>query len=222
MRQHILAVYPHPDDESFGKGGALALHTKDGTPITLVCSTLGQMGRNMGKPFFANRETLPDIREKELQEACRALGIQDLRLLGLHDKMVEFEDPDYIAAKILEIIHEVRPTVIYTYYPSHGVHPDHDAMSAATVLAVSKLPEEQRPIIYASPISKDAVAELGAPDIELDVSPVYDMKLAAIRAHRSQSEAILTRLAERIAADPEKKEEIEAPLKRERYWIYKI
>ena len=93
MERHVLAVYPHPDDETFGKAGTIALYTRAGTPVTLICGTLGQMGRNMGKPFFATRETLPIIREKELRDACSILGIKDLRLLGLRDKTVEFEDP---------------------------------------------------------------------------------------------------------------------------------
>lgn len=80
MYKRVLAIYPHPDDESFGKAGALALHAREGTDITLVCATLGQMGRRMGKPFFANRETLWEIRERELKDACNVIGITDLRL----------------------------------------------------------------------------------------------------------------------------------------------
>ena len=154
MKKHVLAIYPHPDDETFGKAGTIALHTQEGTPVTLICSTLGQMGRNMGKPFFANRETLPLIREQELRAACEVLGIKNLRLFGLRDKTVEFEDPEYVASLILNVIQEIQPTIIYTYYPEHGVHPDHDAMSAATILAVSKLPKADRPIIYAMPVTK--------------------------------------------------------------------
>ncbi|MDB5084113.1 MAG: bacillithiol biosynthesis deacetylase BshB2, partial [Bacilli bacterium] len=59
MERHVLVVLPHPDDESFGTAGAIALYTQAGIPVTYVCGTLGEMGRNMGRPFFANRETLP-------------------------------------------------------------------------------------------------------------------------------------------------------------------
>lgn len=54
---------------------------------------MGQMGRNMGKPFFATRESLPTIREAELKEACQALGIKNVIKLGLRDKTIEFEEP---------------------------------------------------------------------------------------------------------------------------------
>lgn len=222
MSERVIAIYPHPDDETFGKGGALALHAQQGHAVTVVCGTLGQMGRNMGKPFFANRESLPDIRAKELRAACSALGVQDLRLLGLHDKTIEFEDPEYLAGLLLDIIQEIKPTRVYAYYPEHGVHPDHDALATATMLAIAKLPAAERPTVYASAITRNHLAVVGPPDVELDVSSVYNEKLNAMRAHRSQSEANLKRMAAEIAAHPEKRAEIEAPLKTERYWIYAI
>jgi N-acetylglucosamine malate deacetylase 2 len=218
--QSVMAVYPHPDDETFGKGGALALHAKAGATVTVVCGTLGQMGRNMGKPFFATRESMPSIREVELQNACDALGVTNLRLLGLRDKMVEFEDPEYVADLIEAVIKEVRPQVLYTYYPPYGVHPDHDAMARAAIIAVKRLPENERPVIRASAITRDRVEVLGPPNIELDVREVFDQKLAAYRAHRSQSEAMMKDMEAKIAASPEVREEIEGPLKKEVYWIY--
>lgn len=139
MERHVLVVFPHPDDEAFAAGGTIRLLTDQGVPVTYACGTLGQMGRNMGKNVFANRETIPNIREKELKDACEAMGIQDLRMLGFHDKTLEFEDVDFVADKIEAIIQEVNPSRIITFYPEHGVHPDHDAFGRAVVRAVSRM-----------------------------------------------------------------------------------
>ena len=95
------------------------LLTDQGVPVTYACGTLGQMGRNMGKNVFANRETIPHIRKKELKDACEAMGIKDLRMLGFHDKTLEFEDVDFVADKIEAIIQEVNPSRIITFYPEH-------------------------------------------------------------------------------------------------------
>lgn len=62
--RQVLVIFPHPDDEAFGVSGTIATHIQNGTPVTYACLTLGEMGRNMGNPPFANRETLPDIRKK--------------------------------------------------------------------------------------------------------------------------------------------------------------
>ncbi|WAH35998.1 bacillithiol biosynthesis deacetylase BshB2 [Alicyclobacillus dauci] len=220
--RHLLLVFPHPDDESFGKAGTVILFTKAGTPATLICGTLGEMGRNMGKPAFATRESLPLIRKAELEDACQALGIDDLRLLGLRDKTVEFEDPEEIADKIEAVIREVNPSIVMTYYPKYGVHPDHDALSEATVRAVKRLPKSERPVIYASAVTNNASEVLGPPDFEFDVSEVYEEKMAAMRAHKSQYESMFSQMEQQMASDPKVRAEIEANLTKERFWIYHI
>ena len=123
MERHVLVVFPHPDDEAYLCGRNNSLINRSGVPVTYACGTLGQMGRNMGKNVFANRETIPHIRKKELKDACEAMGIKDLRMLGFHDKTLEFEDVDFVADKIEAIIQEVNPSRIITFYPEHGVHP---------------------------------------------------------------------------------------------------
>ena len=125
--RHVLVILPHPDDEAFGVSGTIASHVNMGTPVTYACLTLGQMGRNMGNPPFANRETLPGIRRQELKEAVRILGISDLRMLGYRDKTIEFEDDTKLANRMHALISEVNPSLVLTFYPGYSVHPDHDA-----------------------------------------------------------------------------------------------
>ncbi len=121
--QHVLVVFPHPDDEAFGVSGTIAQYAQSGTPVTYACLTLGEMGRNMGVPPFANRETLPLIRRQELEEACRVLGIHDLRLLGYRDKTVEFEDEEELADRIAAIVAETNPSLVITFYPGYKCPP---------------------------------------------------------------------------------------------------
>ncbi|MFX3634410.1 MAG: bacillithiol biosynthesis deacetylase BshB2 [Candidatus Pristimantibacillus sp.] len=185
-REHILVILPHPDDEAFGISGTLARSIDNGAQVTYACLTLGEMGRNMGVPIIANRVTLPEIRKKELQESCLAIGIQDVRMMGFHDKTIEFEDQDLLDGVILDLIEELRPTLIITFYPGYSVHPDHDATGAAVVRTVGKLPADERPPVHCLAFSKDCVEKLGEPDIGNDVTSYLDRKLASVSAHRSQ------------------------------------
>lgn len=186
MTQRILVILPHPDDEAFGVSGTLAKLISEGAQVTYACLTLGEMGRNMGVPLIANRVTLPLIRKNELLEACRAIGIQDVRMLGFHDKTIEFEDKDYLDGKIDELIREIRPTLVMTFYPDHSVHPDHDATGAAVVRTIVRMPPEERPPIHCIAFSHNRETVLGKPDVVIDVSAFIDQKIAALRAHRSQ------------------------------------
>ena len=216
--RQVLVVFPHPDDEAFGVSGTIASHVNMGTPVTYACLTLGEMGRNMGKPPFANRETLPNIRKHELKESARVLGISDLRMLGYRDKTVEFEDPNKLIAEITEMIDELNPSLIITFYPGYSVHPDHDATGAAVVSAVEKLPAEKRPKLHCVAFSNNCVDELGEADVVHDVSAVADRKFDAIKAHQSQTQLMMPGMAEGLKQqDPE----VMARLNYERFWTYK-
>jgi N-acetylglucosamine malate deacetylase 2 len=214
MERHILVVFPHPDDEAFGVSGTLAQHAENGTPITYACLTLGEMGRNMGVPPFANRETLPLIRKKELEEACKTIGIRDLRLLGYRDKTIEFEDEELLADRIGEIVAETNPSLVITFYPGYSVHPDHDACGAAVIRALKRLPKDKRPVVHCVAFAKNCEQDLGKPDVIRDVSSVIEKKLAAIQAHRSQTEGLM-KAAKKRGGD------VLEWLKTERFWTYK-
>jgi bacillithiol biosynthesis deacetylase BshB2 len=217
--RHLLVVFPHPDDEAFGVSGTIATHVQNGTPVTYSCLTLGEMGRNMGNPPFTNRENLPKIRKEELKEAARVLGIQDLRMLGYRDKTIEFEDEEKLANKMLALIEEVNPSLIITFYPGYSVHPDHDATGAAVVRAVGKMPAAVRPTLHCVAFSNNCVDEIGEPDIVNDISPVVETKLAAIQAHRSQTEQMFIGMEEKLKnQDPQMMKWIN----NERFWKYKF
>ncbi|MGQ0420430.1 PIG-L family deacetylase, partial [Bacillus sp. HC-Mk] len=69
--RHVLIVFPHPDDESYCVAGTILAYVQRNVPLTYVCLTLGEMGRAMGNPPFATRESLYAIREKELKRAAK-------------------------------------------------------------------------------------------------------------------------------------------------------
>ncbi|KSU80939.1 MULTISPECIES: bacillithiol biosynthesis deacetylase BshB2 [Fictibacillus] len=217
--EHVLVVFPHPDDEAFGVSGTIAMNTEKGVPVTYVCLTLGEMGRNMGNPPFATRESLPKIRKKELQAAADTLNIQDLRMWGLRDKTVEFEDPKTLTARIGNVIDELKPTLIITFYPGYSVHPDHEATGRAVIRAVEQLPEDRRPTVHCVAFSNDCYEMLGEPDVVKDVSSVSHQKLEAIKAHRSQTEWIIAAMAEE---NPEKVPEVLKRINKEQFWTYKF
>ncbi|WP_064497478.1 bacillithiol biosynthesis deacetylase BshB2 [Bacillus safensis] len=198
MNEHVLVMLPHPDDESFGVAGLIAQSRKRGIPVTYACGTLGEMGRNMGSPTYANRETLPELRKQELINACKEMDITDLRMLGLRDKTLEFEDDEYLADVMESIIDEVKPTLIVTFYSGHGVHPDHDATGEAVIRALYRKKKEDRPVTYCMAITKNREEVLGNADIVIDITDVADIKLNALRAHRTQTEGMLRELEQKL------------------------
>jgi bacillithiol biosynthesis deacetylase BshB2 len=220
--EKVLLVFPHPDDEAFGAAGTISQFTNRGVSVTYACLTLGQMGRNMGKPNFATRESLPGIRKKELLDACKEMGIQDVRMLGFHDKTVEFEDPEIIIKKLTDIINEIEPTLVITFYPEHGVHPDHDATSKATIETIRRLESNCRPTVWCIAITNNRFDVIGKPDIQNDVRDVANQKLRAIKSHRSQTEAMFKDISSIEDFDHITDERIKRFFGKETFYTYKF
>lgn len=213
--KRILVVLPHPDDEVFPMSGTLAKYVKEGSYITYVCLTLGEMGRNLGNPPFANRITLPEVRKKELEMSCEIIGIQDLRLLGYHDKTIEFEPYEPLDKRILEIILDVNPDIVFTFYPGYGVHPDHNACGEAVIRTIKSMDESERPVVMCSafPIDND----LGSPQVVNEIKPFIKQKIECLRAHSSQFQ-----IPELKNKRPEENEKLMERIAVERFWIYKF
>lgn len=218
---HVVIVFPHPDDEGFGTAGTIYNFRKEGIPVTYLCGTLGEMGRNMGTPPFANRETLPRIREAELKEACQYLDI-DYRLLGYRDKTMEFEDKEKMANHIKSVIEEIKPSLVITFYPEHGVHPDHNAIGEATIEAVRLMNAEKRPTVWTVAITKDYEDVLGKPDIVNDIRDNFEYKLQAILKHKSQAEGMLKRIEEDELELSEYVRGLKDRLGKERFFVWEF
>lgn len=196
--RHVLVVYPHPDDEAFSVAGVLRMYHNMGVPVTYACLTLGEMGRNLGNPPFATRESLPEIRRQELLAACEAMGIGDLRMMGLRDKTIEFEDDEKMVKLVTDLIEEVNPSIIYTFLPGFSVHPDHEATAKAVVEAVRRMPVEARPPIHACAFANDTVEKNGEAHIVIDISAVKKDKVRAIQAHASQTAWMMAETSKRV------------------------
>lgn len=219
--KHVVIIYPHPDDESFGAAGSIYHLRKANVPVTYLCGTLGEMGRNMGTPPFANRETLKDYREKELEAACKFLDI-DYQHLGYRDKTIEFEKIEHVAAHIKDILEDIEPSLVITHYPDHGVHPDHNALGEATIEAVRLMEEEKRPTVWASAITNNFEAVLGEPDIVIPVEDKWEFKLDAILHHKSQAEGMLQKMRDTPDELKEYMDDLKGRLGKERFYTWKF
>jgi bacillithiol biosynthesis deacetylase BshB2 len=196
--RQVLVVFPHPDDEAFSSAGLIRLYRNMGVPVTYACLTLGEMGRNLGNPPFATRESLPEIRRQELLNACKAMGIEDLRMMGLRDKTVEFEDDEKMVKLVHDLIDELNPSLVITFLPGYSVHPDHEATGRAVVEAVRRMPKDERPTVYGVGFANNTIAEIGEPDVVIDITSVKEDKLKALQAHASQTAWMIEENQKRI------------------------
>lgn len=188
----IVAVFAHPDDETFICGGTLAKYTEAGNHVALICATKGEMGRRMGVPPTATRETIATLRNGELRAACAALGIAELQFMGYRDKSLEIQPLDALVEDIYTRLEKLAPEVVITFHEHFGGHPDHCTIGRATTLAFARYQARYPSAALYFVAWGSMVGQ--APDlpkerfVEVDVRAQAFPKLQAFRAHRTQSE----------------------------------
>jgi LmbE family N-acetylglucosaminyl deacetylase len=143
----LLAVLAHPDDETFGMGGTLALYAARGVAVHLICATRGEAG-TVSPEFMQHHDSIASLREHELRCAAQHLGLRGVHFLDYRDSgMPGSADNQHpralisapqseVVAKIAALIREIKPQVVVTFDPMGGYgHPDHIATHKATVEA---------------------------------------------------------------------------------------
>ena len=150
MTKTVLAVLAHPDDESFGMGGTLALYAQMGYDTYYVCATRGEAGSADEEHLKGFKDTA-EMRTDELMRAAKVLGLKDVFFLGYRDSgmpgMKANQHPDAqinhpieeVAGRVVKYIRELKPEVVVTFDPIGGYkHPDHIHIQRATTLAYEK------------------------------------------------------------------------------------
>ena len=146
----ILAVLAHPDDESFGLGGTLALYAGKGHNTYYLCATRGEAG-TVDEEHLRGFSSTAEMRTDELMRAAKHLGLKDVFFLGYRDSGMpgteENKHPDAqinhsideVASRVVKYIRELKPDVVLTHDPIGGYkHPDHIHIHKATKLAFEK------------------------------------------------------------------------------------
>jgi LmbE family N-acetylglucosaminyl deacetylase len=204
MTPALLFVFAHPDDESFSAAGtAMKCVVERGARIVLVTATLGQRGKR-GDPPVCTPEELEAVRKRELQDAARIIGFEELYLLGYRDRELADAPPEEMRESLVRIIRSERPAVVFTFDPNgFNVHPDHVAISRFTSEAIAAArdarwhadagqPHEVPRLLWTptmapwEAVKMDELAARPSVDFIIDVSAYVERRKAALRAHRSQ------------------------------------
>ncbi len=198
----LAAVLAHPDDESVGCAGALALAHESGATTRLLVVTRGEAGSADGTADAA----VGDVREAELVCAARAIGLDEVSLLdGYPDGGVADQPFEALVSEIAAWLADRRPAAVITFGP-HGVtgHPDHVIVGNATRWAVERLADSGiapnavyvvSPIFDPSGTKYDLSPEEQAATHRIEITAVATRKADALACHASQAD-----VGEEIAA----------------------
>jgi LmbE family N-acetylglucosaminyl deacetylase len=192
----VLVLAPHPDDETFGCGGTLIHHARQGDPIDAVYVCSGIAGDPDGR---YPREKLPEMREREARAAGAILGIGRFTFFGYPDNL---SDADYshvfgnlpaepeaqrkalvggFASKLADLVAQDRPGVVY--YPWTGeINGDHWAIGKAVELLRETRSDLARSVSWLG----YEIWSACPPGTIVDVSDTFADKLRAVAEYKTQ------------------------------------
>jgi selenocysteine lyase/cysteine desulfurase/LmbE family N-acetylglucosaminyl deacetylase len=134
----VLAVFAHPDDETFCAAGVLARQAKAGAEVLVVSATHGEAGQ-IRDSRVATRQTIGTVREAEVRIACERLGVGAVECWDYADGALAESDFDALVGRVVRVIRTFRPDIVLTFGPDGGYgHPDHVTISAATTHACAQ------------------------------------------------------------------------------------
>ena len=185
----LLVLGAHPDDAEVHVGGLLALASDRGLKAAILDLTAGELG---------TRGT-PETRRAEAQAAAKILGVQRI-VMDFPDG--RFTEEERFRVRLMAEFRSLRPKVLILPAPEDR-HPDHRrahrlGREAAYYAGLKNYPCEGKPW------RPEAVAwvggeQPGAPDLLVDVSAVWERRMAAFDAFGSQFDQDPSQPATRIA-----------------------
>jgi LmbE family N-acetylglucosaminyl deacetylase len=191
----ILVITAHPDDVDFGSAGTVATWTDAGIDVTYCVATDGDAG---GYDESVPREEIAPMRRTEQIAAAKCVGVSDVRFLGYPDGRVEATIG--LRKDLARVIRQVRPDRVLCPTPERNYqrmppsHPDHRAVGSAALDAV--YPDARNPFAFPDLLADEhleawTVREVwingGTPNHHVDVTDTFARKVAALRAHQSQT-----------------------------------
>lgn len=194
--QRILVILAHPDDPEFFCGGTIARWTRAGHQVSYCLLTCGDKGT---KDRQLTSDRLCSLRQAEQLAAAAVLGVNEVRFLDYPDGYLV---PDLVLRKeITRVIRQEMPDIMVTCDPTNLYvretylnHPDHRAAGQAALDAVFPAARDHLNFIELwrdEQLEPHTVREVWIsltqdPNVSIDVTEHWDLKLRALKEHKSQ------------------------------------
>lgn len=193
--KRVLVVVAHPDDPDFGAAGTVARWTQEKVDVTYLIVTDGAKGSS--DPEMTS-EKLTQIRQKEQKAAAKVVGVRKVEFLGYPDGGT-YNTPE-LRKDLTRKIREHRPDLVITHDPTSRFfenrflnHPDHRAVGDTLLDVVYPIardrlnyPEHEEEGLQPHKVLDVFLTGSNHPNMWVDIGETMDLKIQALRQHKSQ------------------------------------
>ena len=180
MKNKVLIIAVHPDDETLGCGGTLLKHKAKGDDIHwLICTSIDK------------DHSYYETRKKEMQEVSALYGFSSIHNLRLKTMQVDEYSVSELVGKLSKVINEVQPNIIYLPFKG-DVHTDHRRIFEASYSCTKSFRYPFIKKIYMietlsetefSPSTKE---DSFIPNVFVDISEYFDKKIEIAKIYQSE------------------------------------
>ena len=193
-KEKVLVITAHPDDVDFSCSGTMIIWSRSKEIYYAVC-TSGDKGNHIGK----TKKEIIKMREDEQREAAKIAGVKEVIFLREPDG--ELENTKRLREKIVKLIREVKPDILFTFDPSNNkfdqiykYHPDHRAVGMAVYDSIYPAIGNKNFFphhIVSEGLKPHEVKEIyfygsDYPNFWVDITKIIDKKIKTIMCHKSQ------------------------------------
>lgn len=181
MKDTIMVVAAHADDEALGCGGTLARLTAEGAQIHVAFMADGVFSRKSSTPTQLNKRKLA------AEKARKIIGHQKCHFLDFPDNQMDQVPFLVIVQKLEALIKKYQPEIIFTHF--HGdLNVDHRITQQAVMTACRPAPSCSVKKIYGFeiPSSTEWATPGGSPFCPaffMDIHPFLRKKIKALQAY---------------------------------------
>ncbi|MBJ6801710.1 PIG-L deacetylase family protein [Geomonas propionica] len=187
LKNTVLVIAAHPDDEVLGCGGTIARHVQAGDEVHVVILAEGLTSRDVVRERAVRSSELSEL----AQVAHRANSILGVTSLSLHD----FPDNRMDGVELLDVVKVVedhirakRPNIVYTHHAG-DVNIDHRRIQEAVVAATRPQPGQTvETLLFFEVASSTEWQPPGSfppflPNWFVDISTTLTLKMQALEAY---------------------------------------
>lgn len=153
MKDKVLVIAAHPDDEVLGLGGTIAKYVEKGIEVALLIVTDGSTSQYRNSPRL---NAIIEEKKLAIKNSCNILGINKIYYGNLPDMKLDTISHIKINEIIENVIDEYKPTIIYTHFYG-DVNKDHRCVFESTMVACRPVPNQvvSKIFLYSVPSSTE-------------------------------------------------------------------